>query len=131
VGGGRGYPRFAGKKPPPTPSGTQWSVHTIRVVNIDDNPWFVGSDVCRILTLNTPKDAYARLDMTEKTYEDRTLFGLSPGKQMVLISESGLYKLIMRSDKPLAKPFQDWVTKEVLPSIRKNGGYVKDQEKVS
>ncbi len=87
--------------------------------------------MCRILTLNTPKDAYARLDMTEKTYEDRTLFGLSPGKQMVLISESGLYKLIMRSDKPLAKPFQDWVTKEVLPSIRKNGGYVKDQEKVS
>lgn len=50
---------------------------------------------------------------------------------VMLISESGLYKLIMRSDKPEAKAFQDWVTRDVLPAIRKDGGYVKGEEKVA
>lgn len=48
--------------------------------------------------------------------------------RITLISESGLYKLIMRSDKPQAKPFQDWVTKVVLPAIRKDGGYIAGEE---
>lgn len=51
--------------------------------------------------------------------------------QITIISESGLYKLVMRSDKPQAKPFQDWVTKVVLPAIRKDGAYVMGEEKVS
>jgi prophage antirepressor-like protein len=50
---------------------------------------------------------------------------------MVLVSEAGLYKLVMRSDKPEAKAFQDWVTGTVLPGIRKDGGYIKGEEKVA
>jgi len=50
---------------------------------------------------------------------------------MNLVAESGLYKLLMRSDKPQAKPFQDWVTKVVLPAIRKDGGYVMGSEKIA
>jgi len=50
--------------------------------------------------------------------------------RQVLVSESGLYKLIMRSDKPAAKRFQDWVTREVLPALRKDGLYVMGEEKV-
>jgi prophage antirepressor-like protein len=56
--------------------------------------------------------------------------GLNAKTPMTLVSEGGLYKLIMRSDKPAAHVFQDWVTCEVLPSIRKDGGYVMGQEKV-
>ena len=67
------------------------------------------------------KDVYGRLSDDEKTYSSRTALGLNPGKPMVLISESGLYKLVMRSGKPEAKKFQDWVTRDVLPVIRKDG----------
>jgi prophage antirepressor-like protein len=51
--------------------------------------------------------------------------------QATLLSESGLYKFIMRSDKPIARPFQDWVTREVLPAIRKDGAYISGEEKVA
>lgn len=60
--------------------------------------------------------------------------GLITGKgmaQVTLLSESGLYKFILRSDKPQARPFQDWVTREVLPSVRKTGGYILGEEKVA
>lgn len=50
-------------------------------------------------------------------------------RSQIIVSESGLYKLIMRSDKPEAKAFQDWVTRDVLPAIRKDGGYIMDEEK--
>jgi len=52
------------------------------------------------------------------------------GVDLTLLSESGLYKLIMRSDKPTARPFQDWVTRDVLPAIRKDGAYIMGEEKV-
>ncbi len=61
----------------------------------------------------------------EKSYLRRTEVGMNPGRDMVIVSESGLYKLILRSRKPEAVAFQDWVTGEVLPSIRKDGGYIK------
>jgi hypothetical protein len=70
------------------------------------------------------------LDATEKARVPHGLIGGKGGNQLTLISESGLYKLIMRSDKPEAKAFQDWVTKVVLPAIRKDGGYVMGEEKV-
>lgn len=64
------------------------------------------------------------MDADEQRRVKRIHFGMGPqGKPVAAISESGLFKLIMRCDKPVAKPFQDWVTKEVLPSIRKTGGY--------
>lgn len=102
----------------------------IRVVEREGEPWFVAADVCKALGITSVKDAYDRISATEKTYVGRTLLGLAPGKPMVIISESGLYKLIMRSDKPEARAFQDWVTKVVLPAIRKDGAYVMGEEKV-
>lgn len=57
--------------------------------------------------------------------------GLRGVPSLSLISESGFYKLIMRSDKPDARKFQDWVTREVLPSIRKDGGYILGQERMT
>ncbi len=95
--------------------------HTVRVVTIDGNPWFVLADVRAVL--DKARGGKLPLDADET----RTVLELNgttlKGHGLQLVSESGLYKLIMRSDKPQAKPFQDWVTREVLPSIRKTGSY--------
>jgi prophage antirepressor-like protein len=92
--------------------------HPVRVVPLHGLSWFVGADAVGVLGLVAPAYAYSRLNVDEKTYVGRTHLGLNPGKPMTLISESGLYKLIMRSDKPEAREFQDWVTRVVLPAIR-------------
>jgi prophage antirepressor-like protein len=93
----------------------------IRVAVIDNEPWFVAKDVCDILELNNVSMATNRLEEDEKgiNYID-TLGGR---QKMVCVSESGLYALIFTSSKPEAKAFRRWVTKEVLPSIRKTGKY--------
>lgn len=98
----------------------------IRVVSIKDAPWFVGADVLHALYGRTAGfgHIYDPLNPDERTRVKRVHLGaLSPGKDMTLVSESGLYKLVMRSDKPQARKFQDWVTQEVLPSIRRTGSY--------
>lgn len=70
--------------------------------------------------------------MTGLDADERTLYQIQKGFRSVsLISESGLYKLVMRSNKPEARAFQDWVTREVLPAIRKDGGYIKGEELVA
>ncbi|MCQ4162775.1 BRO family protein [Roseomonas sp. GC11] len=105
--------------------------HTpVRTVMIDGQPWFVAADVCRCLDLpvGNGNSAYRKLAPGEMTKGDRITFGMLPGKPLILISESGLYKLIMRSDKPEARQFQAWVTREVLPAIRKDGVYVRGEE---
>lgn len=104
----------------------------IRVMEIDGQPWFVGSDVLTTLFGGSAGKGhlYDKLDSNEQTKVNRIHLGEKPGKQMVLVSESGLYKLIMRSDKPEARAFQDWVTK-VVPAIRKDCAYVKGEEKVA
>jgi prophage antirepressor-like protein len=94
----------------------------LRALTIDGNPWFVAADVCRILGIKEPHVAYRRIARDELTYRSRATVGLPPGRPMATVNESGLYKLIMRSDKPQAREFQDWVTREVLPSIRRTGG---------
>ncbi|GEK46017.1 hypothetical protein HPA02_03000 [Bisbaumannia pacifica] len=99
---------------------------TVRVVEIEGEPWFVASDVIKALGLYASE--YRRLDDNEKSLLRRAHLGLREGRPMVIVAESGLYKLIMRSDKPGAKAFQDWVTKEVLPSIRKTGSYSVKKE---
>ena len=96
------------------------------MVTIDNNPWFVAADVCKTLDLTNVTIATQRLDDSEKAKFNLGLRGSAP----TIISESGLYKLVMRSDKPEAKCFQDWVTKVVLPAIRKDGGYIMGEEKV-
>lgn len=85
-------------------------------------------DVLKALEIKVASAAYARLDEAEQTNVCRTHVGLKPGRPLKFVSESGLYKLIMRSDKPEARKFQDWVTREVLPAIRKTGGYLLNEE---
>ena len=101
----------------------------IRTVAIDGEPWFVLKDVCEILSIENHKDVAKRLDADEVGR-----FSLphpqSPEKQieMVCVNESGLYHIIIRSDKPVAKPFRKWVTADVLPTMRKTGGYVANED---
>ena len=93
----------------------------IRVIMRCSDPWFVAKDACDCLEITNVSQACQTLDEDEKgIYKVYTLGG---SQDMTLISESGLYTLIMRSNKPEAKVFRKWVTSEVLPSIRKTGGY--------
>lgn len=103
----------------------------LRVIEQDGQPWFVAVDVYLALGLQQHGGILNPLSDDEKTIRGRTSVGMSPGRDIWLISESGLYKLVMRSDKPQAKAFQDWVTRVVLPAIRKDGAYVLGEEKVA
>ena len=103
----------------------------IRTVNIDGEPWFVGKDVAEILGYSNTKDAIStHIDEDDRTVIQRSHFPTFdiPTRGLTLINESGLYSLILGSKLPNAKRFKRWVTSEVLPSIRKNGGYIAGQE---
>lgn len=91
-------------------------------------PWFVAKDVCDILELNNITEALRPLDEDEKTNFRNSEVAQNGGRAPIIISEPGLYKLIMRSRKPEAKEFQRWVTHEVLPQIRRTGGYIPTSE---
>lgn len=94
--------------------------HEVRALTINGDPWFVAKDVCAVLDLGT--EQIRRLDDDEKGL--RKVQTPGGAQEMAIISESGLYTLIIRSNKPQARPFRKWVTAEVLPSIRRTGGYV-------
>ncbi|ATC32513.1 hypothetical protein CA606_09215 [Caulobacter vibrioides] len=101
----------------------------IRTTMLDGEPWFFGTDViaaCGIAS-GTRGATYARLAADRKRMVGRTNLGLPPGRDIVLVSEPGLYDIVIRSDKPEARTFQDWVTGTVLPSIRKTGGYLLNE----
>lgn len=105
-----------------------FETNAVRVVLVDNAPWFVAPDVCRVLDHKNPTVALRRLDEDEKRLVDpKLLLGSSVaggGAQMMsIVSESGLYALILTSNKPAAKRFRKWVTAEVLPSIRRDGAY--------
>lgn len=93
----------------------------VRTVMVDGEPWFVAKDVCAILELGNPRSTLALLDDDEKGVHNVDTLGGS--QQVTIINEPGLYSLVLRSRKPEAKQFKRWVTHEVLPSIRKTGGY--------
>lgn len=93
----------------------------VRTVLIDDTPWFVAKDVCAALNLSDVSMSVSKLDDDEKLVQK--IFVSGQNRDMFIINESGLYTLILRSNKPEAKKFRKWVTSEVLPSIRKNGVY--------
>jgi prophage antirepressor-like protein len=100
----------------------------VRVVDRDGEPWFVAKGVCDILGYSDVSNACRVIDEDEKivlTREEVPSFfeETSSAPVMTLISESGLYTLVLRSNKPEAKAFRKWVTSEVLPSIRKRGVY--------
>lgn len=82
------------------------------------DPWFVAKDVCKILAMK-PKHATRCLDDDEKSKVHRTDLGLQPGRDVLIINESGLYSLILRSRKPEAKAFKKWGTSEIPPAIHK------------
>jgi anti-repressor protein len=95
----------------------------VRTIDKDGEPWFVLKDVCDVLDLGTPARVAERLDGDEVSLTHIT-DSIGRQQETTIINESGLYNVILRSDKPQAKPFRKWVTNEVLPSIRKHGAYV-------
>lgn len=94
----------------------------VRIVMQQADPWFVAKDVCAVLEVGDVSSALRRLDEDEKGTDTIP----TPGGQqeMSIVSEAGLYALILTSRKPEAKAFKRWITHEVLPSIRKSGSYV-------
>ncbi len=108
----------------------QYNSMEVRTVRKDGEPWFVLKDVCQVLDISHVKDTADRLDQDEVGQTEVT-DRLGRKQMTTIISESGLYAVILRSDKPEAKPFRKWVTAEVLPSIRKNGGYIMGQESMA
>lgn len=98
------------------------SKYDFTAIEINGEPWFIASEVCKLLDIRNTPDAVSRLDDDEKSsivITDRT----SGNPNKTIISESGLYALIFKSKKESAAKFRKWVTKEVIPSIRKTGTY--------
>jgi prophage antirepressor-like protein len=97
----------------------------VRTITRDGEPWFVLVDVCKVLSIANPSDVSSRLDDDEKDTLGNAEGIAGPQVQSItVISESGLYSLIMVSRKPDAKRFRKWVTSEVIPAIRRDGGYM-------
>ena len=94
----------------------------VRTIQKDGEPWFVLRDVCNVLGLGTPARVAERLD-TDEVSQTHITDSMGRQQEMTIINESGLYNVILRSDKPEAKPFRKWVTSEVLPTIRRHGMY--------
>lgn len=94
----------------------------LTILNIDGEVWFIASEVCELLDIKNPRDATSSLDDDEKNTVALT-DGTSGNPNKTIISESGFYNLVFKSKKPTAKKFRKWVTKEVIPTIRKTGGY--------
>lgn len=96
-------------------------VFDIPIIEIENQVWFVANAVCNALDIKNSRDAISELDPDEKLMSVLTTSGQR--RSTNLVSESGLYALVFKSRKANAKRFQKWVTKEVLPSIRKTGSY--------
>ena len=107
---------------------TSWNYESseIRTIQKDGEPWFVLADVCKVLELSSPHKVADRLENDERNQIPVT-DSLGRYQNTAIINESGLYTVILRSDKPQAKPFRKWVTSVVLPSIRKTGSYSVQQ----
>lgn len=99
----------------------------IRTVAVDGEPWFVASDICKALEIANTTQAVQRLDDDEKSMLN---IGLSGGATNC-VNEYGLYTLVLASRKDGAKTFKRWITHEVIPSIRRNGGYIANQENLT
>lgn len=102
----------------------------VRTVTIDNEPWFVGIDVAKCLGYANPKNAVPKHVIEEDKLSTQIEYA-GQKRDVTIINESGLYALIFGSKLDSAKRFKHWVTSEVLPAIRKNGGYIAGQEKLS
>ena len=104
----------------------------LRVVEMNGEPWMVGVDVAKALGYATPRNAIAsHVDEEDKTSALIRGTGSNYKSMAILINESGLYSLVLFSKLPTAKKFKRWVTSEVLPSIRKTGGYIAGQDQLT
>lgn len=101
---------------------------TIRGMTVDGEPWLVGKDVAAALGYSNPRDAISKHVDTEDKNTVAIRDGTSGNPNAAIINESGLYSLIFGSKLPNAQKFKRWVTSDVLPSIRKTGGYIAGQE---
>lgn len=99
----------------------------VRIVGTYQDPWFAVKDICTILDLSNA--SLSLKNIPEKWKGMRKISSKSGDQDMLVVNESGLYKLIMRSVKPIAQKFQEWVCEEVLPSIRKKGEFVLQEYK--
>ena len=95
----------------------------IRIIEIENEPWFVAKDICEALEIKNTTQAIGRLDEDE-----RTMLNIGRQGNTNIINEYGLYNLILASRKKEAREFKRWITHEVIPSIRKSGGYIAGQE---
>jgi len=104
-----------------------YSGSQVRTIIKDDEVWFVAKDVCDILNHSNHKMAVSRLDEDEvnKVY---LIDSLGRQQQTTVVNEAGLYSLILTSNKPEARQFKRWITHEVIPTIRKTGGYVANDD---
>ena len=103
---------------------------TIRVISIEDEPWLVGKDVAAALGY-TDTDQALRRHVDDEDKLTRNFDGSGQNRGMTIINESGLYSLVLSSKLPTARKFRRWVTSEVLPSMRKTGGYTQGQQELS
>ncbi|MCI5722399.1 MAG: phage antirepressor [Erysipelotrichaceae bacterium] len=99
----------------------------VRTVQLNNQPYWVLKDVCDVLGLTTPSRVAERLEGDEVS-QTHIIDALGRIQNTTVITESGLYAVILRSDKPNAKEFRKWVTSEVLPAIRKHGVYLTDEK---
>jgi len=103
--------------------------HTVRMLIIDGEPWWVAKDVCEILDLGDTHKAVERLDDDERNLIPVT-DSLGRLQETYIVNEAGLYSLILGSRKPEAKEFKRWITHEVIPQIRKTGSYALDPRRL-
>ncbi|MDD7465518.1 MAG: phage antirepressor KilAC domain-containing protein [Actinomycetaceae bacterium] len=101
----------------------------VRVVESDSQPWFVASDIAKILGYSAATAMTRTLDDDEKGMQ--TVHTLGGEQNLAIINEAGLYSAILRSRRSEAKEFKRWVTHDVLPSIRRHGGYIAGQDNMS
>lgn len=102
---------------------------SVRTITKDNEPMFCLADVCKALDITNAGNVKQRL--SEKGIHNADTPTKGGMQNMVFINESNLYKVIFQSRKPSAEKFTDWVTEEVIPSIRKNGGYISNQEQMT
>lgn len=95
---------------------------SVRTIVRDGEPWFVAADVCRASDIQNTTDAMSRLDEDEKGVD--SIYTLGGAQDLLIVNEPGLYSLVLGSRKPEAKAFKRWITHEVIPDIRKHGGYL-------
>lgn len=100
----------------------QYAGQEVRTVTVDGEPWFVLNDVCKVLRISNPHNVAARVD-ADALRQTEVIDSIGRTQSTNIVDESGLYEVIIRSDSPAAVPFRRWVTKDVLPAIRKTGSY--------